>query len=239
MVASSPSYEGHYTASDWQTFVGLFWVVIVVTLGARTVEAAIQATFAFVLFQKRVLSVWIPYLLNHIQPFHTFAQVPTPVQFMLFGLGAITYARHPEGIIEYSKRRSERDDGRFRRGRGSGDAESRTGRPITRRRAGLTERIRSSRRVSDLRSEAHATRNTVKPSLKSGERELSSSALASASIASTSVLVRPRWMQRLVRPIATVAAPASSTTSASTALSRVAFWHGAMRSSPHPPPHAR
>ncbi|HEY1740844.1 MAG TPA: ABC transporter permease, partial [Acidimicrobiia bacterium] len=34
------SYEGHYTASDWQTFVGLFWVVIVVTLGARTVEAA-------------------------------------------------------------------------------------------------------------------------------------------------------------------------------------------------------
>ncbi|HEY3832388.1 MAG TPA: ABC transporter permease [Acidimicrobiia bacterium] len=118
------SYEGHYTASDWQTFVGLFWVVIVVTLGARTVEAAIQAAFAFVLFQKRVLAVWIPYLLNHVQPFHTFAQVPTPVQYMLFGLGAITYARHPEGILEYSKRRSNAMMERFRGGRGSGAAES-------------------------------------------------------------------------------------------------------------------
>jgi hypothetical protein len=26
--------------------------------------------------------------------------------FVLFGLGAIQYARHPEGILEYSKRRS-------------------------------------------------------------------------------------------------------------------------------------
>jgi ABC-type branched-subunit amino acid transport system permease subunit len=111
------SYEGHYTASDWQTFVGLFWVVIVVTLGARTVEAAIQAAVAFVLFQKRVLATWIPYLLDHIQPWHHFAQVPTPVQYMLFGLGAITYARHPEGILEYSKRRAA-DVGERLRGAG-------------------------------------------------------------------------------------------------------------------------
>ncbi len=27
-------------------------------------------------------------------------------QFILFGLGAITYVCHPEGIVEYNKRRS-------------------------------------------------------------------------------------------------------------------------------------
>ncbi len=117
------SYEGHYTASDWQTFVGLFWVVIVVTLGARTIEAAIQAAFAFVLFQKRVLPVWIPYILDHVQPWHHFAQVPVSVQYMLFGLGALTFARHPEGILEYSKRRTAALGDRLR-GRGPDDTAS-------------------------------------------------------------------------------------------------------------------
>jgi branched-subunit amino acid ABC-type transport system permease component len=100
------SYEGHYSAANWQTFLGLFWVVIVVTLGPRTVEGALQAAFGYILFQKRVLPVWIPWFLNHIQPFHHFVEVPSAVQFIFFGLGAVTYARHPEGILEFNKRKS-------------------------------------------------------------------------------------------------------------------------------------
>jgi branched-chain amino acid transport system permease protein len=99
------SYEGHYSADNWQTFIGLFWVVVVVTIGPRTIEGALQAAFAFVLFQKRVLPIWIPWIINHIQPFGKVNSVPTAVQFIVFGLGALTYARHPEGILEANKRK--------------------------------------------------------------------------------------------------------------------------------------
>jgi ABC-type branched-subunit amino acid transport system permease subunit len=100
------SYEGHYSAADWQTFLGLFWVVIVVTLGARSIEAAIFAAFSLVLFAKRVLPVWVPYAINHVQPFLHVNSLPSAVQYILFGLGAVTYARNPEGILESSKRRT-------------------------------------------------------------------------------------------------------------------------------------
>ncbi len=99
------SYEGHYSASNWQTFLGLFWVVIVVTLGPRTVEGALQASFGFVFFQSRVLPTWLPWLVNHVQPFWKLNSTPVAVQYILFGLGALTYARHPEGILEANKRK--------------------------------------------------------------------------------------------------------------------------------------
>jgi branched-subunit amino acid ABC-type transport system permease component len=99
------TYEGHYSPANWQTFLGLFWVVIVVTLGPRTVEGALQAAFGFILFQKRVLPVWLPWILNHLQPFHTFSSIPAAVQYIFFGLGAVTYAKHPEGILEANKRK--------------------------------------------------------------------------------------------------------------------------------------
>ena len=69
---------------------GLFWVVIVVTLGARTVEGAVQAGAALKLF---------PELLKAIGVSLTWHPV-------LFGLGALTFARHPEGIAEHGKRTS-------------------------------------------------------------------------------------------------------------------------------------
>jgi hypothetical protein len=64
--------------------------VIVVTLGARTVEGAVQAGLAL---------AFVPEILKAIG-------LSPAYQFILFGLGAITYARHPEGIVEYNKRRS-------------------------------------------------------------------------------------------------------------------------------------
>jgi branched-subunit amino acid ABC-type transport system permease component len=75
-------------AANFSPFFGLFWLVIVVTLGARTVEGAVLAGFALALFPELLKSLGIP----------------PEYQFILFGLGALTYAQHPEGILEVQKR---------------------------------------------------------------------------------------------------------------------------------------
>jgi hypothetical protein len=63
----------------------------VVTTGVTTVEGAMQGAFGFVIIQK---------LLSYAPP--RFAGLT----FVLFAFGALTYAAHPEGILEYQKRRS-------------------------------------------------------------------------------------------------------------------------------------
>ena len=77
-------------ANDYSYFYGLFYVVLVVTLMPRTVEGAINAGIGFALVPEILL------LLG----------VDAGYQFVLFGLGAITYARHPEGVLEFQKRKS-------------------------------------------------------------------------------------------------------------------------------------
>lgn len=79
--------QANYTA-NYTPFFGLVWIVLVVTISARTVEGAVVAGFALVLF---------PELLKDLG-------IPLGVQFILFGLGALTYAKHPEGILEAQKR---------------------------------------------------------------------------------------------------------------------------------------
>lgn len=79
--------QANYTA-NYTPFFGLVWIVLVVTIGARTVEGAIVAGLALALF---------PELLKELG-------IPLGVQFILFGLGALTYAKHPEGILEAQKR---------------------------------------------------------------------------------------------------------------------------------------
>ncbi len=74
---------------NFSPFLSLFWMVLVVTLGARTVEGAIQAGIAFALF---------PELLGLLG-------ISSAFQFVLFGLAAFTYAKHPEGLVEFGKRR--------------------------------------------------------------------------------------------------------------------------------------
>lgn len=69
---------------------GLFWILLVVTLGVRTVEGAVQAGLAFAVF---------PELLKVIG-------VSPRYQFILFGFAAVTFARHPEGILEHMKTKS-------------------------------------------------------------------------------------------------------------------------------------
>jgi branched-subunit amino acid ABC-type transport system permease component len=84
---------------------GLVWIVLVVTLGARTIEGAIQAAIGFTFFEILLLATWIPWVVN-LQPWYHMSALSVGVQTILFGLGALTYAKHPEGILEFNKRKS-------------------------------------------------------------------------------------------------------------------------------------
>ena len=103
---------------------GLAWIVLVVTLGSRTVEGAINAAVGFVFFQAVILPTWIPWIVN-LQPWYHMTSLPVGLQPILFGLGALTYAKHPEGILEFQKRRSlARIQGLIDRFKGQGKADA-------------------------------------------------------------------------------------------------------------------
>lgn len=70
--------------------LSLAFVVIVVTTGVGTVEGAIQAGIGLVVVEQ--LLQYAPQRLQGLT-------------FVLFAFGALTYAAHPEGIVELEKRR--------------------------------------------------------------------------------------------------------------------------------------
>jgi ABC-type branched-subunit amino acid transport system permease subunit len=74
-------------------FLGLFWLLVVVALSCRTVAGAILAGLAF-------------------QALPEIGDAPaggsTPWMFIVFGLAAIGYARHPEGLADLAGRWLER-----------------------------------------------------------------------------------------------------------------------------------
>ena len=77
-------------APTFPTIIGIAWVVLVVTLGSRTVDGAVNAAMGYVIVN------WLLADALHLEP---------GLFLILFGLGAITYARHPEGIVEYQTRK--------------------------------------------------------------------------------------------------------------------------------------
>ena len=85
------SLQGTVSGDSFNYFYSLFWLVLVVTTGVRTVEGAVNAGFAL---------VFVPELLHHLPG--RWANL----EYVLFGFGAISYAKHPEGVVEYQKRRS-------------------------------------------------------------------------------------------------------------------------------------
>jgi branched-subunit amino acid ABC-type transport system permease component len=89
------SYLETARVDDFNAIQGLFWVLLVVTLGPRTVDGALNAGMAFVL---------LPPLLGDI--LHVPSDLVSSIQFALFGFGAVTFARHQEGIVEFQKRTS-------------------------------------------------------------------------------------------------------------------------------------
>jgi ABC-type branched-subunit amino acid transport system permease subunit len=89
------SYLGTARVDDFNAIQGLFWVLLVVTLGPRTVDGALNAGMAFVL---------LPPLLGDI--LHVPSDLVVSIQFALFGFGAVSFARHQEGVVEFQKRAS-------------------------------------------------------------------------------------------------------------------------------------
>lgn len=109
------------TPSDYNYLLGLFWVVIVVTIGVRNVYTTIIGGFAFTLVPAIFSSIGI-----------SDQQLWTEV---LFGLGVINYALHPEGMVELSTRRAIAAAERLGRG-GAGPGGRERGRRPTGRAVG-------------------------------------------------------------------------------------------------------
>jgi ABC-type branched-subunit amino acid transport system permease subunit len=72
--------------------LSLAFVVIVATTGVGSVEGAIQAGMGYVIVQQ---------LLGYLPSRYG----GTGLTFVFFAFSALTYAAHPEGILEYQKRR--------------------------------------------------------------------------------------------------------------------------------------
>jgi branched-subunit amino acid ABC-type transport system permease component len=93
--------------SNFAPFVALFWVVLVVSLGSRTVEGAAQAGAAFALFDAVVLKGAVfGWIFRSPDRIPGFLPLSPKWRFVLFGLATIQFARHPEGLIEHGKRRA-------------------------------------------------------------------------------------------------------------------------------------
>lgn len=78
---------------DWNAQISLVLVVLVVTTSVTTVEGAIQAGVGFFVTEQ---------ILTTVLPARIGASSLTVV---LFAFGALTYAAHPEGVLEYQKRK--------------------------------------------------------------------------------------------------------------------------------------
>jgi ABC-type branched-subunit amino acid transport system permease subunit len=93
--------------SNFAPFVALFWLVLVVSLGSRTVEGAAQAGAAFALFDAVVLKGAVfGWIFRSPDRIPGFLPLSPKWRFVLFGLATIQFARHPEGLVEHGKRRA-------------------------------------------------------------------------------------------------------------------------------------
>ncbi|HEX5268520.1 MAG TPA: ABC transporter permease [Acidimicrobiales bacterium] len=80
-------------AEQWNYELSVAFVVIVVTTGVSTVEGAIQGGMGFVVTQQ--LLTYLPGRFGG-----------SSLVFVGFAFGALTYAAHPEGVLEYQKARA-------------------------------------------------------------------------------------------------------------------------------------
>jgi branched-chain amino acid transport system permease protein len=85
------SLQGTVGPDDFNSLLSLVFMVVVVTTGVYTVEGAIEAGMAYVILYQ--LLDYLPSQWRNLVP-------------ILFGIGAVTYALHPEGLVEWQKRRA-------------------------------------------------------------------------------------------------------------------------------------
>lgn len=104
-------------AANFAPFAALFWLVIVVSLGARTVEGAAYGGASFALIDRIVFQGTILMWISGADSIAGFPLSPK-WRYVLFGLTTLSFARHPEGLIEDGKvkahARVEQLLGRFR-----------------------------------------------------------------------------------------------------------------------------
>jgi ABC-type branched-subunit amino acid transport system permease subunit len=83
--------QAHVTANVFNYQLSLAFVVIVITTGVSTVEGAIQAGIGLTVTEQLV--TYLPGRFGG-----------TSLVFVLFAFGALTYAAHPEGVLEFQRR---------------------------------------------------------------------------------------------------------------------------------------
>ena len=94
-------------ANNFAPVAALFWLVLVVSLSVRTVEGAAQAGAAFSLFDAVILrGSFLGWILRSPDRVPGIFPISPKWRFVLFAITSIQFARHPEGMLEYSKRRS-------------------------------------------------------------------------------------------------------------------------------------
>ena len=89
---------------NFAPLIAMFWLVLVVTFGVHRPMAAVLAATAFSLFDRVILQGnflgWILRSPDRIpEPF----PIAPSWMMILFGLGVITYAKHPEGVIDMTR----------------------------------------------------------------------------------------------------------------------------------------
>lgn len=84
------TYRLSANPTDFVYLYGLFWVLVVVTIGSQTVFGAIVAGFSFALVPEIINAIGVSNQLLWSE--------------VLFGLGIITYVKYPEGILEVNTR---------------------------------------------------------------------------------------------------------------------------------------
>lgn len=102
MQQENVNYEANFSP-----FAALFWLVLVVSLGTRTVEGAGYAGASFALMDAVILKgAAIGWILRSEERIPSFLPVSPKWRFILFGLATIQFARHPEGLVEEGKRKA-------------------------------------------------------------------------------------------------------------------------------------
>ncbi|WP_426574681.1 ABC transporter permease [Aquihabitans sp. McL0605] len=94
-------------ANNFSPFAALFWLVLVISLGARTVEGAAYAGASFSLMDQIIFrGTFIGWLLRSPERVPWFFPISPKWRYVLFGLTTLSFARHPEGLVENGKRKA-------------------------------------------------------------------------------------------------------------------------------------
>lgn len=94
-------------AANFSPFAALFWLVLVVSLGARSVEGAAYAGAGYALMDGIIFKgAFVGWILRSPDRIPSIFPISPKWRFVLFGLSTISFARHPEGLVENGKRKA-------------------------------------------------------------------------------------------------------------------------------------